>query len=75
MVLFILAALFTVRCGSSYAPDPPGGNGQKARPLASIYDFVITIPGMLFPQLSSQGLTVEMTLEIDPQTTASSPCK
>ena len=72
-VLFILAAaLFTVGCGSSYAPDPPGGSGQKARPLASIYDFVITIPGMLFPQLSSQGLTVEMTLEIDPQTSASS---
>ena len=68
----LAAAWLTPGCGSSYAPDPPGDSGKKARPLASIYDFVVTVPTLTFPQFPSQGLTVEMTLEIDAKTAASS---
>lgn len=72
-ILCLLAVVLPgTGCGDSYTPDPPGGSGKNVKSLASIYDFVISIPSMTFPQLFSQGLTVEMTLEIDPQTAAGS---
>jgi len=65
-------ALLTAACGSSYTPEPPSGSGRKAGPLASIYDFAVSLPGLVFPQFPAQGLALEMTLEIDPRPAGSS---
>src|SRR5262249_41957383 len=43
-----------------------GGKGRAARPLATVYDFLVTVPGLSFPQLGASGLTVDLTLAIDP---------
>jgi len=39
---------------------------REARPLASIYDFIVTVPGIMLPQFPATGLTIDLTLEIDP---------
>lgn len=51
-------------CGGSYEPgsDGPG----SARALASVYDLLASVPGIVFPQYQAMGLTVDFTLEIDP---------
>ena len=65
LIAFVLCPLLAA-CGSSFAPGSDDARGHGARPLATIYDFLVTVPGLSFPQLSATGLTVDMTLEIDP---------
>ncbi len=51
-------------CGRSFAPDPV--KRRDARPLASVYDFIVSVPDIVFPQFPASGLTVDLTLEVDP---------
>ena len=62
--LLLAAAGLSGGCGSSY--EPGGDGGRAARPLASIYDMLVTVPGIVLPQFPATGLTVDLTLEIDP---------
>jgi len=58
-------------CGTSFTPGADDSKGHAARPLATIYDFIVTVPGLSFPQLQATGLTVDLTLVIDPPGAAS----
>ncbi len=60
------AVLATAACGSSFTPGP-ATKRREARPLSSIYDFTVTIPDLSFPQFLATGLTIDMTLEIEPE--------
>jgi len=63
---FAALALLLIGCGKSFTPGVDKGKGSAARPLASIYDIMVTVPGLSFPQLSATGLLLDLTLEIDP---------
>jgi len=63
--LTLLAAVAaSIGCGSSYMPDV--SRHHDARPLASLYDILVEVPGIALPQFPATGLTVDMTLEIQP---------
>lgn len=58
--------LVLIGCGRSFSPEADKASGHPARPLATIYDLLVTVPGLSFPQLSADGLVVDLTLDIDP---------
>ncbi len=60
---WLLAALLCPACGSSYAPEAPAA--REARPLASIYDVLVTVPDLMLPQFPATGLELDLTLSID----------
>ncbi|HET6372361.1 MAG TPA: hypothetical protein VFG76_03585 [Candidatus Polarisedimenticolia bacterium] len=62
--LIILMCWLVAGCGHSFTPEAT--RTRDARPLASIYDFLVTVPGISFPQFPAVGLTVDLTLEVDP---------
>jgi hypothetical protein len=65
LALAAVLALWLIGCGQSYAPDPGKDGGQAAAPLASIYDIIVTVPGLSFPQYGATGLTADLTIAID----------
>jgi len=62
--IILLAAAASISCGSSYIPEAT--HRRDARPLASVYDILIVVPGIMLPQFPATGLTVDLTLEIPP---------
>ena len=60
-----LLILITTACGSSYGPDAPERSGDAA-PLSSVYDALLSVPGISLPLLGAVGLTVDLTISIDP---------
>ncbi len=70
LALLAAAMAACTACGSSYTPDV--SRHHDARPLASVYDILVVVPGISLPQFPATGLTVDMTLEIPPAGLSSS---
>jgi hypothetical protein len=64
--VLVVAAWGSAGCGASFTPDPGHVENRDPRPLASIYDAIVTVPGIAFPLLQAAGLSVDLTIEIDP---------
>jgi len=61
-----LLSFLAAGCGSSFAPDAPKKSGDAA-PLSSVYDAMLSVPGISLPLLGAVGLTIDLTIAIDPE--------
>lgn len=61
----MLAAAACAACGNDFTfqVKPPAG---EAAPLAAVYDVLASWPSLDFPEFSAVGLTLDMTIEIEP---------
>jgi len=65
LAILAAGALLLTGCGTSFQfpPGPPGGTPAS---LAATYDILATYPSLVFPEFPATGLTLDLTLEIDP---------
>jgi len=63
----LVAAAACAACGENFTfpVQPPA---KKAAPLAAVYDVMAAYPSLFFPEFSAVGLTLDMTVEIEPGT-------
>ncbi len=60
-----LLGLLAPGCGSSFAPDAP--KSRDAAPLSSVYDALLSVPGISLPLQGAVGLTIDLTIAIEPE--------
>ncbi len=70
LAAILAAALLSLSCGDDFTFEATQPTGDPS-PVAAAYDIESTYPDLEFPEFPATGLTLDLTLEIDPDSVAS----
>jgi hypothetical protein len=70
LAAILAAALLSLSCGDDFTFEATQPTGDPS-PVAATYDIESTYPDFEFPEFAATGLSLDLTLEIDPDSVAS----